>query len=387
MDFAAADIVALTMGGVAGLGLLQSAIGVGLLARFSTQNPPAPKTLPAITVLKPLYGDEALLEPALASFFAQDYPHFQIVFGVQNPADPALLVVERLRARFPHVAIDVVIDATRHGCNGKIGNLINMYRAARHDVLVISDSDIHAPPHTLRDVAATLARPGVGLATALYTGLPATETLPSQLGAAYINQDFLPGALLARAMGRQDALGAIMALTRPNLEKVGGLPALADHVADDALLGKLIRAQGLDVALLHAIPATTVQETQLGALFHHELRWSRTVRSVAPAGFALSAVQFPLFWALLALILTDADHRPLAWIGFGAIWLARAMLGSVRDRLLRRPSTLPIWGLPLRDLLSVMIMLASYRSNRVAWRGQEHQVLAFTRAELEPGRG
>ena len=387
MDFAATDIVALTLGGVAGLGLLQSAVGVGLLAHFRTQRRPAPAILPAITVLKPLYGDEAMLETALASFCAQDYPNFQIVFGVQNHADPALLVVERLRTRYPHVEIDVVIDATRHGSNGKVGNLINMYRAARHDVLVISDSDIHAPAGTLRDVAATLARPGVGMATALYTGLPAEDTLPSQLAAAYINQDFLPGALLARAMGRQDALGAIMGLTRQTLELVGGLTTLADHVADDALLGKLIRAQGLDIALMHAIPDTTVQETQLGALFHHELRWARTVRSVAPVGFALSAVQFPLFWGVLMLILTDVDDQPLAWIGFGVIWLARAALSAARDRLLRRRSRLPIWGLPLRDLLSIMIMLASYRSNRVAWRGQEHQVLAFTRAELEPGRG
>ncbi len=387
MDLAATDVAGLALGGVAGVGLLQSAVGLGLLARFRTQRPQAPATLPPITVLKPLYGDEAMLEPALASFCQQDYPQFQIVFGVQNPADPALIVVQRLRDRFPHVVIDVVIDATRHGRNGKVGNLINMFSRARHDVLVIADSDIHAPPGTLRDVAAVLARPGVGLATALYTGLPARDSLPAQLGAAYINQDFLTGALLARAMGRQDCLGAIMALTRRTLENVGGLPALADHIADDALLGKLIRAQGLDVALMHAIPDTTVPETQLGALFHHELRWARTVRSVAPVGFAMSVIQFPLFWGLLMLIVTDADDRPLAWIGFGSIWLARAGLGAVRDRVLRRQTTLPMWGLPLRDLLSVMIMVTSYRSNRVAWRGQEHKVLAFTRAELETGRG
>ena len=104
-------------------------------------------------------------------------------------------------------------------------------------------------------------------------------------------------------------------------------------------------------------------------------------------GFALSAMQFPLFWGLLMLAMTSAENEKSAWIVYGAIWLSRAGLGALRDRLLRRRSTLPIWSLPMRDLLSIMIILTSYRSNRVAWRGQQHQVLAFTRAELEPGRG
>ena len=385
LEFSANDVAALTFGGMAGLGLLQAAVGVSLLGRFRRRADRSAGALPPITVLKPLYGDEAMLEPALASFFTQDYPAFQIVFGVQNPGDPALRVVERLRARYPHVDAEIVIDGRRHGTNGKVGNLINMMRAARHETLVISDSDIHAPPATLRAVAETLAEPGVGLATALYTGMPASGVLSSQLGAAYINQDFLPGALMARAMGRQDCLGAIMALTRTTLDRIGGLEALADHVADDALLGKLVRAQGLEVGLIRAIPATTVPETQLAALFHHELRWARTVKSVAPAGFALSSVQFPLFWGLLMLV--SADDAVRAWLAFGAIWLLRGAFAAIRHRLLPRSARLPMWALPLRDLLSIAVILASYRSNRVDWRGQEHQVMAFTRAELEPGRG
>src|SRR4051812_9240540 len=147
-----------------GAGLLQATLGWGALARFrGTPTPPQNEPRPALSVLKPLHGDEILLEEALASLCAQDYPDFQIVFGVQDPADPALAVVRRVRERFPSVDMAVVVDRTRHGSNGKVANLINMLPHARHDLLVIADSDIHAPPGYLASVAASLMRPGVGM--------------------------------------------------------------------------------------------------------------------------------------------------------------------------------------------------------------------------------
>ena len=379
------DLLAVGCAGLAGVGIAQSASGYGLLRRKQREATPTLVAWPAITVLKPLCGDETLLEAALGSFCAQDYPDFQLVFGVQSAADPALAVVDRLRRQFPLVAIDVVVDARRHGRNSKVGNLLNMFPAARHDVIVIADSDIHAPPDTLRSVAGALVRPGVGLVTTLYTGLPATGALAGALGAAQINHSFLPGALMARSLGRQDCLGAVMALRRETLERIGGLKALADHLADDALLGQLVRDQGLSVALASAIPATTVPETRLPALVSHELRWMRTVKSVAPIGFVLGAMQYPLFWATLMLG-AEAD-APLAWVAFAAFWLARGLLATGIDRLLQTTGRLRVWYLPFRDVLSVAIMVASYWSNRVAWRGQEHRVTSFAAAVLQPGKG
>ena len=307
------------------------------------------------------------------------------MFGVQSPADPAIAVVQRLRTRFPRLDIDLVVDGTRHGRNNKIGNLINMFRHARHDLIVIADSDIHAPADTLRSVAGALMQPGVGLVTTLYTGLPASGTLTGALGAAQINHNFLPGALMARSLGRQDCLGAIMALQRDTLAQIGGLAALADHLADDALLGQLVRDAGLTVALASAIPATTVPETRLPALMTHELRWMRTVKSVAPIGFVLGALQYPLFWATL-MLLAGID-QPKAWIGFLGLWLARAILAELLDRQLHTAGRLPMWALPFRDVLSVAMMVASYWSNRVAWRGQEYRVTSFSEAVLQPGKG
>ena len=371
-------LLAAGFAGLAGAGIVQSASGYFLLRRKHGEQTPTMAVWPPITVLKPLCGDETLLEAALGSFCAQDYPAFQIVFGVQNPADPALVVVDRLRRQFPRAAIDVVIDSRRHGRNSKVGNLINMFAAARHDMIVIADSDIHAPPDTLRSVAGALMAPSVGLVTTLYTGLPTTRSLAGLLGAAQINHSFLPGALMARSLGRQDCLGAIMALRRETLARIGGLEALADHLADDALLGQLVRDQGLEVALASTIPATTVPETRLPSLMSHELRWMRTVKSVAPIGFVLGAMQYPLFWA--TLMLGAAADVPLAWAAFVIFWLARGVLAGCVDRLLQTGNRLPVWYLPFRDVLSVVIMVASYWSNRVAWRGQEHRITSFTEA-------
>jgi ceramide glucosyltransferase len=304
------------------------------------------------------------------------------VFGLQDPEDPALAVVERLRERFPWVPMDVVVDRTQHGSNRKIGNLINMMPYARHEILVIGDSDMHVAPDYLRRLVATLEQPGVGLATTLYAGWPASESLAAKLGAANINHAFLPGALLARAMGRQDCLGATMALTRTTLERVGGLHALADQLADDAVLGRLVQRLGLSVQLAGAIPATTVPETQMPALIQHELRWARTIKSLVPLEFAASSMQHPLFWAALAVGVSGGAGW--AWMLFAGAWMARALMAHAIDRDLKIASALTIWFLPLRDILSVSVILASYRSRKVAWRGT---VLMATRPSLEPGKG
>ncbi len=376
------DALAAVFFGMAGLGVLQAGAGWGALARFNRRPIEPTPARPPVTVLKPLHGDEPMLEQALASFCAQAYPAMQIVFGVQRAHDPALQVLDRLRERFPTLDMHVVIDATAHGANHKVSNLINMVPFARHDVLVIADSDIHAAPDYLDHLMSSLQAPGVGLVTTLYSALPATESLAARMGTAQINHSFLPGALLARAMGRQDCLGATMALTRDTLERVGGLFALVDHLADDAVLGRLVSAEGLSVALAPTIPATTVPETQVPALFEHELRWARTIQSLVPLQFALSAVQFPLFWAAFGVGLLGGEAW--AWSAFSGIWVGRALIAQGIDRSLGLASSLAIWWMPLRDLLSVMVVIASYWTDRVAWRGQTLRATRPTLSSLTP---
>jgi ceramide glucosyltransferase len=214
--------------------------------------------------------------------------------------------------------------------------------------------------------------PGTGLVTTLYTGLPAFDRLPALLGATQITYGFLPGALLARAMGRRDCLGATMCLRRETLARIGGLPALVEHLADDNILGQLVRSQGLDVRLAGTVVATTVAEATFRALIRHELRWARTIRALVPAAFAASVLQYPICWALVAGLASVG-----AWWTVGLFflaWLARACAATGIDRALagkleRLAFPAPVGLLPARELLSVGVMLASHAGKRVDWRG------------------
>lgn len=360
---------------VAAVGLAQAFAGYLLVRRFlrrAQASQGGGATLP-VSVLKPLFGAEPLLEEALESLCRQEYPAFQIVFGVQRADDPAIAVVRRLQARFPSCDIALVIDPTTHGRNRKVGNLINMLPAARHDILVIADSDVHVRPDYLSSLVAALRQPGVGLVTTLYAGRAASPALAGTLGASAITHGFLPGALLGRALGRQDCLGATMSLRRETLEAAGGFETLVAHIADDAVLGRRVQALGLSVALADTLPATTVPETWLGALLSHELRWGRTIAALVPVRFALSVVQYPLAWALLGLALTGAAEWSVAV--FLAAWACRAAIARGLDRVLARPtgglaSAAPVWLLPLRDALSAAVVVASYASDQVRWRGE-----------------
>ena len=372
---------------LAAVGLIQTLLGARLVRQFRAAPAPRAHALPAISVLKPLYGDEPLLEAALASVCAQDYPRFQVVFGVQDPADPALAAVRRLRARFPACDIAVVIDDTAAGANRKVANLTNMLPAARHPVLVIADSDVHVAPDYLRRIAAALQPPGIGLVTTLYTGLPASGALAGQLGASAITHGFLPGALLARRLGRQDALGATMALRRETLATIGGFAALRDHLADDNLLGRKVRALGLRIGLAATVPATTVPESRMRDLFRHELRWARTIRALAPLPFAASAVQYPLAWALLAVALSGGARWTV--VLFALAWLARALAARAIERALGLAdgagAIAAPWHLPLRDLMSAAVLLTSYMGDRVDWRGRSMRAARTSRPTASLG--
>ncbi|GBR04201.1 bacteriohopanetetrol glucosamine biosynthesis glycosyltransferase HpnI [Acetobacter oeni] len=364
--------VACTLLGVTGC--IQAALGTILVARFCArerkcQSEPG---LPPVTILKPLHGDEPLLEQALESFCTLNYPVFQIVFGVQRANDPAICLVERLKARHPGIEMSLVVNGAMHGENRKVSNLINMLPTAKHDILVVSDSDIHVGPDYLRQVVASLKKPDTGLVTTLYAGLPATNTFPRLLAACQINHNFLPGVLLSRYLGRQDCLGATMALTRTVLAEVGGFEALVDHVADDAVLGRLVRARGENIGIAGCMTWTTIGEKTFADLLSHELRWGRTVRALAPGGYLASSIQLPLFWLTAAVSLQPHAVWPL--VTFVCGWIFRAICAFVMDRTVGQRSLLPLLMLPFRDWLSAAIMMGSMTGTRVDWRGHTMHV-------------
>jgi ceramide glucosyltransferase len=359
---------------VTGLGLAQCLAGWIAAVRFAARPIALPARFPPVTILKPLCGNEPLLEEALASCCCQNYPAFQIVFGVQDAADPAIAVVERLRDRFPRCDIAIVVDDTPHGPNRKVANLINMLPSARYDLLAVSDSDLHVMPNYIELLVAALEVPGTGLVTAVFVGLAAGQGWPSRLGATHISHSFLPGVLLARAMGRQDCLGSTAMLQRETLEQIGGLEPLATQLAEDNVLGQRVRGLGLMVGLADTVPVVTVQEESLRALWLHEIRWARTIRGLAPMAYAASAAQYPLFWAAMAFVLSAGARWSVAL--FALTWVVRAASAwqldrTLRPKLGRHVFSAPGWLLPLRDYLSVLELIVSYWGNEVVWRGHK----------------
>jgi ceramide glucosyltransferase len=353
-------------------GAAQAIAGLAALRAFAAR--PVLPTLAAepVTILKPVCGHENLLEEAISSFCLQDYPNYQLIIGAQDPNDPALEVARRLQARFPNCDITIVVDSTRHGANRKIANLINMLPFAKHDLLVFADSDLHVRPDYLARVVASLQVPGTGLVTTIYGGEPAVEGIAARLGATHISHTFLPGALMAVALGRQDNLGVTMAMRRQTLEQAGGLLGVAENLADDAVLGQRVCALGLSVRLADTIPMVTVQERTARGLWQHELRWARTSGSMAPRAFAASVLQFPLFWALIGVVASDGARWALLW--FAGSWLVRGAVVQgidriLRDRCARPPRPTPFWLLPVRDVLSAVEIAVSYWSDVVVWRG------------------
>jgi ceramide glucosyltransferase len=328
---------------------------------------------PAVTILKPLHGAELNLYANLARFCAQDYPApVQIVFGVSDPADPAIEVVRKIVAAFPDCDLTLAVSSRRHGSNRKISNLVNMASEARHDVLVISDSDIVVDPAYLKNIAASLQQPGVGLVTCLYRGV-AAEGVWARLAAAAIDYHFLPSVLVGLMFGlAAPCFGSTIAIRKETLVTIGGFQSVADQLADDYALGAAVRRAGLSVAIPAHIVGHECTQSSAQGLFRHELRWARTIRSVDPLGFAGTAITHALPLALLGLLL--GGMTPLAALVPVAL-TCRAALQMELDRAFRLRKGF-YWLGPLRDVVSFAVFVASFFGRGVEWRGHRYGVQA-----------
>jgi ceramide glucosyltransferase len=322
-------------------------------------------------VLKPLHGAEPGLDENLRSFVDQDYPSLQVVFGVQSPEDEALQSTRKLIAERPSDDIAVVVDPRARGSNLKIANLENMLPSARHDVLVLADSDMRVGRTYLAEVTAPLLDPAVGIVTCLYKGV-GTGGPWSELGAMHINFGFLPSALLAEVMGwGGGCFGATVALRRQVLERIGGFARLRDELADDHRIGSAVRELGLKTHLSRYIVEDRVSEPTFGSLWRHELRWARTTRLMAPGGFAGSVATHTMVIAILAAFATGLSAAGCM------VLLISCLLRWGSAAAIARMFGLPLgnlWLLPVRDALSFVVFIASFCGRSVSWRDQVFQV-------------
>lgn len=331
---------------------------------------PRPANLPPVTVLKPLCGAERELYQCLRSFCEQAYPSFQIVFGVQASDDPAVLVVRRLQREFKELDLQLAVNTAQHGSSGKVSNLINMMPYARHDYLVLADSDISVTSDYLAAIVPPLLDSDVGIVTCPYRARPRGGTW-SSLGAAFIDDWFIPSVHVAALLGsRAFAFGATIAVRREVLARIGGFKKIADQLADDYRLGELTRRAGLRTVLSDTVVETSVDERGLGSLVRHELRWLRTVRAVRPLGYALCFITLGLAPVTLGVLAAAGANPALAMLA-GTL-VARLILHFASRTV--RAALLELWIVPLSDLLVFGLWCWGFVTSQVQWRDVRYRV-------------
>ena len=360
------------LGLAAGFGCLFMVVATILVLRPAAPDHMPMASAPAVTILKPLHGDEVGLYENLASFCEQDYPGaVQIVFGVENPNDAAIMTVERLRAAHPERAIELVIEPRAMGSNPKVANLINMQPRIAHDIVVLADSDIRVQRDYLSHLVGALERLG-GVVSCPYYGI-STGGLWSTLARMTLDSHFLPGVVVgSRLKMSRPCLGSTIALHRTTLTAIGGFEPLADCLADDYVLGELVAERGGAVSMLPFIVGHVCGESSFIELWRHELRWALTIRTIDPFGYLgwIVTHAFPL--ALLALIF--GGGWPAAGLSMAALG-CRALLIFATERGYGLP-THPYWLIPVRDLLSFAVFVAGFVARDVRWRGHHYELMS-----------
>jgi len=345
---------------------------------------PCPRTtdlcpLTSVSVLKPVHGLDPDTPGAFRSQAAQDYPCFELLFGVKEANDPAIAEIARLKAEFPNARIRLLVGGDE-GRNGKVGLLRMLARHAQHPIWVVNDSDIRVSPSYLREVVAPLERSSIGLVTCLYRPVP--HSLPAAWEALGIATDFIPSTLVAPMLGvREFGLGSTLAFRADDLAEAGGFAAISDYIADDYQLGRNIAKLGK-----RAVLSTYVVETSLGddtweGVWQHQLRWARTIRLSKGKAYAGLPITHAGLWACLAMLACWAWPAPVMWplpviwiapILVALRWLSALITGWL---VLRSPIALAGFVLtPIWDLFASVVWLSSYLSNRVEWRGRTFEI-------------
>lgn len=329
------------------------------------------QAVPPVSILKPLKGADPEIYECFRSHCLQDYAEYEIIFGVSDPADPAVSFVRQLQQEFPDRAIHLIVCDKTLGANVKVSNLIQMLPHARHEYLIVNDSDIQVEREYLRRVMAPFAGPRVGMVTCLYRGVGAS-TLGSRLESLGIATDFCAGVLVARRLegSLRFGLGSTLAFRRTDLELAGGFQAIVNFLADDYELGKRIAQLGLRVVLSDLVVETHLPPYGVRDFLAHQLRWARGVRDARPGGYIGLVSTFGLMWSLLTVIAARA--APWSWAALAFVLALRFAMALVVGRaVLRDRQLLPnLWLLPVRDLIAAFVWIASFAGRKVTWRGE-----------------
>ncbi|MBI3553298.1 MAG: bacteriohopanetetrol glucosamine biosynthesis glycosyltransferase HpnI [Elusimicrobia bacterium] len=338
------------------------------------------QTPPSVTILKPIKGLDRDLAESLRSFCLLDYPCFQLLFTLSSSDDPALPALESLKKEFPRIDIGIVVSKSRIGFNPKINNLSNAAPLIKHPLILMSDSDVKVRPDFLRRMVACLEDPGTGLVTCFYQSTT-PRGLWARLEALSVNAQFLPQAVTAAAFGMRFAMGAAILVRRELFESVGGFALMADHLADDFVLGEAVRSAGFRLAIADCVVDSTPDLVNGIEHLRHQARWARTIRLCRPAGYLGTVMLHGFSLLTLKVLLFGPDRWSLALLA--ALWAAKgaAQLAIARLAGCRQSSTSALL-IPLSDWVAFGAWLSGFRATQVLWRGELYTV--ETRGKLVP---
>jgi ceramide glucosyltransferase len=333
-------------------------------------------SLAPVTIFKPVHGMEEQLAANLESFFRQDYPDYEVIFGARDADNPAVKIAEEIRARYPHVPSRIVISGPPAWPNAKVFSLDKMIAASSRSYFIISDSDVQVAPDFLRNTIPPLLDPAVGLVTCMYRGIPASDFW-SSLEALGLSVEMSSGVMVADMMeGMRFALGPAMAVRREAIDAIGGIAAVADYYSDDFELGNRIWAKNYKVVLSHHIVRNVLTSRSLLRTLGDQLRWMKSTRYSRPAGHAGTGLTYAMPFGILGLMVAGAlDHWPLG-IGLFALACLNRMIQSmvVGWTVARDPRAVRFcWLYPLRDLFGFIAWAISYTSRDFYWRGETYR--------------
>jgi len=379
---------------LAGMGYFLAAL-IAAQAFLRARRAPLPGFSPGVSILKSLKGLDPSMLDAFRSHCHQTYAgEYELLFGVSSLDDPATTAVHQLQQEFPGHSIQLIECPLSLGTNGKVSTLVQLVPHARFDYLLINDSDITVSPRYLERIMSHFApknlgasgldsetgennkpsRP-VGLVTALYRGR-AHQTLPSRLESLGIATDFQAGVLLSKMLegGLHYGLGSTLAVSREALERIGGLEALVDHLADDYELGARIDKAGYRVALSAEVVETAIPAYHWRGFIDHQLRWARTVRDARPGGYIGLIFTHGLAWAILNVLASGLS--PLSvWLLALSFFLRLTLAMTVGAQVLGDHQVLPtLWLLPLRDMIALFLWAFGFAGNTIVWRGQRFEL-------------
>ena len=343
-----------------------------------------PDYTPRLSILKPVRGVDFGTHENFSSFCRQDYPNFEILFAVNDEADPAVPAIQRVIAEFPERQIRLLVGADHLGANRKVNKLARLAREAQSEVLVLTDGDVRVGPSFLREVVAPLADRRIGAVTSFYRSI-AEKNLGAEIEAVGASSDFFGGVLMAEWIeGISFALGASIATTKAWLGKMGGFEAIAGTLADDYEFGNRIAKAGGEVVLSREAVWTMYPAQTLRSFWDHQVRWARTVRLCRPLSYVGLLFTQGLPWALLAAIIAPARWIAgaylLAYLVFRFAMAWTVGIWGVNDEVLRRK----IWLVPLRDAIHFLVWLASFGSNHIRWSNVDY---AIRRGQMVPIAG